>query len=273
MVTDSKMGNPQDLNREHSTLEGSSAGSVRTKKRLAKHHILILNAKGGSGKSTIATNLASYLTSTGRKSALLDFDPQGSSTYWLNLRDKRRKPIFGVNAYKKSEVGITRSQQLSTPADVTMLVYDTPGSLDGLELDRLIEKAQTILIPVQPSPIDIHAATRFIQKVLLNPQYRRSNKRIAIIANRTKTSSTAYAKLRLFLNRLGIPLVATIRDTQNYVKAFESGLSILELSKGNKEKDLASWVALVDWIEQKKPEDFSETAIETTVQKPEFSQN
>lgn len=259
MVTDSKTGKPQDLNVDTALPEATSMiSSVRTKKRLAKHHILILNAKGGSGKSTIATNLASYLVNHGKKPALLDFDPQGSSSYWLSLRDKRRRQVFGINAYKKSEIGMTRSQQLTTPADVTMLIYDTPGSLDGLELDRLIEKAQTILIPVQPSPIDIHAATRFIQKVLLNPQYRRSNKRIAIIANRTKTSSTAYAKLRLFLNRLGIPLVATFRDTQNYVKAFESGLGILELNESDKNKDQASWAALVDWIEQRKPEDLSD---------------
>ncbi len=230
----------------------SNTSSVRTRQNLAKHHILILNAKGGSGKSTIATNLACYLVSIGHKAALLDFDPQASSTHWLKLRGEKSRPIFGITAYKKAETGITRSQQLSVPGDVSMLIYDTPGSLDGLELDQLIEKAQTILIPVQPSPIDIHAATRFIQKVLLNPHFRRSNKRIAIIANRTRTNTTAYGKLRLFLNRLGIPLVSTVRDSQAYVQAFEQGLGILELKGKKNQKDKESWTALVEWIQQQK---------------------
>jgi len=262
MLTNYNMENPQAPVMQMTAGSTSTSSAVRTKQRLAKHHILILNAKGGSGKSTIATNLACYLINNGHKSALLDFDPQGSSTFWLNLRDKRRRQVFGVSAYKKNEMGMTRSQQLATPADVTMLIYDTPGSLEGMELDRLIEKAQTILIPVQPSPIDIHAATRFIQKVLLNPHFRKSNKRIAVIANRARSNSTAYAKLKLFLNRLGIPLVATIRDTQNYVKAFESGLGILELSKNDEDRDQESWEALVDWIQQKKPEDFSSDHID-----------
>jgi chromosome partitioning protein len=259
MVTDSKkedlkepiaksLQNEADLPSPTILREG-----VRIRKRVGKHHILILNAKGGSGKSTIATNLVSFIANSHHKPALLDFDPQGSSSFWLTLRDKRRHEVYGISAYKKNEAGQTRSQQLTTPADVDMLIYDTAGSVDGLELDRLIERAQTILIPVQPSPIDIHAATRFIQKVHLNPHYRRSNKRLAIVANRTKANSTAYSKLRLFLNRLNIPLVATIRDTQNYVRAFESGLGILELSKND--KDLESWSGLLEWIEQKKPED------------------
>lgn len=230
-------------------IPGSS--KVRTRQRVENHHILILNAKGGSGKTTLATNLASYLASVNRKTALLDFDPQASSSYWLNLRKENKAPsIYSIQAYKKSEPGITRSQQLSVPADVSMLIYDTPGSLDGMELDLLIERAQTIIIPVQPSPIDIHAATRFIQKVLLNPQYRKSGKRIAVVANRARSNTVVYGKLRLFLNRLSIPLITTIRDSQNYVKAFESGLGICDLPKTSTKKDRETWVALVEWIDQ-----------------------
>ena len=224
---------------------------VRTRQRVANHHVLILNAKGGSGKTTLATNLASYLVANDRKTALLDFDPQASSSYWLNLRKESKLPaIYGIQAYKKSEPGVTRTQQMSVPADVSMMIYDTPGSLDGMELDLLIERAQTIIIPVQPSPIDIHAATRFIQKVLLHPHYRKSGKRIAVVANRARSNTVVYNKLRLFLNRLSIPLVSTIRDSQNYVKAYESGLGISDLPKTSSKKDRETWEALVEWIDQ-----------------------
>lgn len=256
-----------DIQTEQSS-SGGSAGSqpeaasgvqggrhIRTRQNIPRHHVLIINAKGGSGKSTIATNLVSYLANKQRKSALLDFDPQASSSYWLKLRPKDKPPIYGIKAYKKTSLSVTRSKQLSPPGDVGMLIYDTPGSLDGLELDQLIKRSQTIIIPVQPSPIDIHAATRFIQKVLLNPQYRKSGKRIAVVANRARPNTVVYGKLRLFLNRLSIPLITTIRDSQNYVKAFESGLGICELPKTNTKKDQEPWEALVEWLDQNKQVD------------------
>jgi chromosome partitioning protein len=233
------------------TSNQASSARIRTRALAKKHNILILNAKGGSGKSTIATNLASYLLSLEKKPALLDFDPQGSSSYWLSVRPDSQGGIHGIKAFKKAVTGMTRSQQLATPAEVTHIIYDTPGSLDGIELDQLIKKAETIIIPVQPSQIDIHAATRFIQKVLLNPHCRNKNKRIAVVANRARKNSNAYTKLRLFLNRLRIPLITTFRDTQQYVKAFEAGLGILELNETNKQNDAESWEALFEWIEQK----------------------
>lgn len=253
MIDDMELPNSEkQLNpasNDEAPFEGAVGTTVRVITRLSQHHILILNSKGGSGKSTVASNLASYYTTTNRKPALLDYDPQGSSTHWLNLRGNELPEIFGIKAYEKQHSGITRSQHLKTPADVSRLIYDTPGSLDGLELDQLLDKADTILIPVQPSPIDIHAATRFIQKVLLNPHFRRSKKRLAVIANRAKRNTLVYSKLRLFLNRLGIPFIATISDTQAYVKAFENGMGVSELKTKQALSDTESWEGLHEWIE------------------------
>ena len=64
--------------------------------------IMVLNAKGGSGKSTIATNLASYFASEGKSVVLADYDPQESSLDWLKARPKGRPPIKGVAAHKET---------------------------------------------------------------------------------------------------------------------------------------------------------------------------
>ncbi len=221
--------------------------TVRQRQKVEKHSIVVLNTKGGCGKTTIATNLASYFANHDHKPALLDFDPQGSSSHWLSLRDSQLEPIFGIKAFKKPGLNTTRTQQLATPYEVDTLIYDTPGNMQGIEFERLIEKAHFILIPVQPSPIDIHAATRFIQNLLLNPYFKRSQKKVAIIANRAKENTLMYSKLRLFLHRLEIPMVSTVRDTQNYVKAFESGRGISELGSSHK-KDSEQWEILAEWI-------------------------
>ena len=118
--------------------------------------ILLLNAKGGCGKTTIATNLAGYFADRGLVTALMDYDPQGSSTVWLNLRDAGRPDIVGIAAYERRR-GVTRSFQLHLPNKVDRIVIDAPSGVSGLQLVDYIQMAETILVPVLPSPIDIHA--------------------------------------------------------------------------------------------------------------------
>ena len=71
--------------------------------------IMVLNAKGGCGKSTLATSLASYYaTEKGNKVALADYDPQHSSLDWLERRPERVAPIVGVEADKRGLRGLPR---------------------------------------------------------------------------------------------------------------------------------------------------------------------
>lgn len=215
--------------------------------KCAPKKLLVANAKGGSGKTTIATNIASYFAQDGSHVAIIDYDPQGSSSQWVNERTSNLPFIYAVEACAKGEVRATRSFQLKVPSMTSHVIMDTPAGMTGIDLSESIRHCDAILIPIVPSAIDIRAATSFIKDVLLSPGYRRQPKPIAVIANRVKRNTLGYNKLEIFLRSLNIPFVATIRDTQHYVRGSELGMGIYDFSSPN-EKDVEDWQPLLAWL-------------------------
>ncbi len=209
--------------------------------------IVVTNAKGGCGKSTLAINLAAALAR--RESvSLFDYDPQGSSMQWLKLRGVRTPEIHGVAAHRKALNGVTRTFQLRIPQDTGYVITDTPAGMHGQELAQLVQQADVLLIPVLPSPIDIHAATHFVRDLLLVGKARSYNVRIGVVANRVRQNTVMYRALRQFLRSLNITFVTSLRDTQNYAKAAQQGLGIHELKSSTVERDLDQWLALLRWL-------------------------
>lgn len=215
--------------------------------------ILLVNAKGGCGKTTLAINLASYYASEDRHVTLFDHDPQGSSTQWLSLRDERCTPIHGVAAYRRQKSVMTRSFLMRTPAETERVIIDTPAGIHGQQLIDVVRETDTVLVPVLPSPIDIHAAAHFIRDLLLVAKVRSRAIRLGIVANRVKKNTVVYRSLDRFLRSLNIPLVAMLRDTQNYVHAAEQGIGIHELKGNQVVKDRIQWKALIKWLDENHP--------------------
>lgn len=213
------------------------------------HRILVLNAKGGCGKTTIATNLAGYYASRGRSTTLLDYDPQGSSMRWLSLRDPERPSIHGIAAYQRRR-DVTRAFQMSMPLNTEVAILDAPAGVAGLTLAEYVQRVDTILLPVLPSPIDIHAAAHFIQDLLLVGKARASGTRIAIVANRVRENTLVFKELGRFLENLNLPLVATLRDSQTHIRAAEQGLAIHELESTDTTKDKVRWSLLISWLDE-----------------------
>jgi len=149
--------------------------------------ILVINSKGGSGKTTLATNIASYFASRNHKTAIMDYDPQGSSLQWLSTRPSGANPIHAANAATQKG-RLIRSLQMYVPADTERLVVDAPAGVDGLLLQEMVRKADFILIPVAPSSIDVHATADFIKELLLKGGIRRNTTKIAVVANRVRRS-------------------------------------------------------------------------------------
>jgi chromosome partitioning protein len=104
-----------------------------------------------------------------------------------------------------------------------------------------------------PSDIDIHAAAKCIADLLLVAKIRRSDGRIGIIANRVRSNTLISQSLMRFLASLDIPLVATLRDTQNYVRAAETGLGIRELPQWQVRQDLGQWEEITGWLQRRQP--------------------
>ena len=209
--------------------------------------IVVLNPKGGSGKTTIAVNLASYFASREQVPALMDFDPQGSSMRWAGKRRPPQRAIHTIAAYER-DARTTRSFQLRVPAETTHLIVDTPAAVESQYMPELTRAADKILVPVLPSDIDIHACSRCIKDLLLIAKVRRDENRLGVIANRVRRNTLTYQSLIRFLQTLGVPIVATIRDSQNYVRAAELGLGVHELKTYVAREDVEQWEPLIAWL-------------------------
>ena len=201
--------------------------------------IILLNTKGGCGKTTLATNLASYHIRQGHSVMLADFDPQGSSSEWLAVRPAERPEIHGVKAWK---------DPVRAPVRPEYLIIDAPAGVHGRELTHLIRHAHHILIPVLPSPIDIRAAAHFISDLLLTCKAMGSAATVAVVANRVREQTIIYKDLTRFLSSLEIPFIASLRETQNYIRAAKQGLGIFELPFAQVADDLVEWQPILAWL-------------------------
>ena len=213
--------------------------------------IVILNPKGGSGKTTIATNLAACYAAHAARPALMDLDAQGSSMRWLRKRPDDAAFIHGIAAFERSPT-VTRGWQLRIPPGCTTVVIDTPAAVDSHSFPELTRGADAVLVPVMPSEIDIHATAKCIADLLLVAKIRRSDQRIGIIANRVRSNTRVWQSLTRFLASLDIPLIATLRDSQNYVRSAEEGLGICEMSPRLAQQDLPQWDGIVAWLATRK---------------------
>jgi chromosome partitioning protein len=212
--------------------------------------IVLLNPKGGSGKSTIATNLAAYYAWKGLSTALMDTDPQGSGLRWLKQRPRSLAAIAAINGFERP-MGVTRSFAWRTPPGTQRLIVDTPAALPAQQMPEVIRDASAIVVPVLPSDIDTHAASRCIADLLLVAKVHRSERRLVIVANRARRYTKAFQSLIRFLRSLRIPVAAVLRDSQAYVRSAESGVGIHEMKGALLKEDLDTWQPLVEWLEHR----------------------
>jgi chromosome partitioning protein len=211
------------------------------------HKIVILNPKGGCGKTTLATNLASYFAKRGPPPTLVDCDPGGYSMRWINKRPADRPQIYGITDYEhcaRSDRPL-RSWQGSNEQ-----IVDLPAALSPEQLFHETYDANSVLIPVVPSEIDIYSAASFIADLLLVAQFDRRNRNLAIVANRTRHRTKSYKMLMRFLTSLKIPIVAQLRDSQNFVHAAANGIGICEMPAYKVRQDMEQVELLVDWLDR-----------------------
>jgi len=206
--------------------------------------IMLMNSKGGCGKTTLATNIATWFADEGNKVVLADFDPQGSALDWLTARqDYTGIPdIIGINAVK---------EEVRPAKGTEYLIMDVPAGIHGKEINTVLRQVQTLIIPVMPSPIDIRACSRFIHELLVSRQVSRHRTCIAVVANRVRENTIIYQQLEKFLNSLNIPFLTSLRESQNYIRSAEQGLGIFEMAPSSVYQDLLQWDPILEWLDSR----------------------
>lgn len=211
--------------------------------------VVVVNPKGGSGKTTVATNLLAACARAERRTALIDRDRQGSAMRWLKLRSPDLPRIHGIAAYEDPPPNVTRSFAMRVPPDTERIVVDTAAALSRHELIDAVRRADKILVPVLPSDIDIHAATRCIADLLVHARVPRGPRVLGVVANRIKRNTVTYQALMRFLDTLGVPVVAVLRDVQAYVRSAECGQGVVDLRPCDAGPELRQWRGLLSWID------------------------
>lgn len=214
------------------------------------HTTLVINPKGGSGKTTVATNLASYFASNKVATTLMDYDPQGSTLNWLKQRPIDLARIHGANA-APAKPGRLRSMDMRVPEDTRQLVIDAPAGASGLLLQEMLARTNCILIPVAPSSIDIHATANFIRDLLLAGRIRANNIRLGVVANRVRKAQPVYQPLERFLNCLNLPLLARLADSEVYVAAAESGVGVFEMDFVASATERQQFLPVAEWVDSR----------------------
>ena len=215
------------------------------------HKIVILNPKGGCGKTTLATNLAGFYALRGPPPTLIDCDPQGFSLRWLEKRPAGRPPIHGVRGYPE-RLDTAEPPCLQAHPDSTIAIVDLPAAIPHERLHAYTYIADSLLLPIQPSEIDVFSATRFVAELLLDVQLDRSERRLAIVANRVRSNTVSYQMLRRFLGSLKIPMIAALRDSQVYVHAAARGIGVCELPMHKIKNDTPQIAAIAAWLDKRR---------------------
>jgi chromosome partitioning protein len=216
---------------------------------------LVINTKGGVGKTTITTNLASYFAVNNVPTAIMDYDPQGSSLHWLRQRAPEAAPIHGANGARTGS-GL-QSHQRYIPATTRQLILDAPAGPSRLLLQDLLNRTNCILIPVAPSSIDIHATANFIKELLLVGSVRHRNIRLAVVANRVRSSTSVYEPLERFVASLRLSFLTRILDSEVYVAAAERGKGVFDMDAGASAEQQREFLPIARWVADESPAEVS----------------
>lgn len=196
--------------------------------------LLVANPKGGSGKTTLATNLAGYLASIGQQVALMDMDRQQSAATWLELREE------GLPA-------ITRFQTGTNP---DWLVIDSPAGLHGKMLERALKLATQVVVPVSPSLFDMAASQDFLDALQAERGVRKGKIFVGVVGMRIDPRTRMGLTLQEFLEKQDLPVLAYLRYAQSYVNAAFEGKSLFDLPHHLASRELEQWDYLINWLNQ-----------------------
>jgi chromosome partitioning protein len=204
------------------------------------HSILVVNPKGGSGKTTVATNLAGFFAAQGKRVVLADMDRQQSAANWLERRPETAPHIMAWTA-------ATDKKEIKA-FDAHWTIVDSPAGVHGENLTNLIHKMELVVVPVAPSAFDMEATKDFLADLLKEKPIKKGESQVAVVGNRVDSRTLVADELEAFLKSLGLPVLTNLRNTQNYVHCARDGHSLFDVAPSRVEQDLEQWKPLGRWL-------------------------
>jgi chromosome partitioning protein len=205
--------------------------------------VLVASSKGGVGKTTIATHLAAQSALSGQHTVLVDADPQGSSTRWAERRVGLESAVLPLD-------GTLKTWQKSVPADTQRLIIDAPAGAMRDHLEAFLERADTLVVPVLPSSLDIDATVPFLNSLAKHPRVRRGELRVGLVANKLKPWTNASQQSLELLRQWPYPIVAQLRDSQAYVMLVGLGKSLFDYHSAQVRDHQDDWQPLLKWLKK-----------------------
>ena len=205
--------------------------------------VLVASSKGGAGKTTIATHIAAHAAVEGLHTAIIDADPQQSSTRWAERR-------AGLDAAVLPIAGATRAKTAwkSLPEDTRRVVIDAPAGAMAADLEHWLEHADAVVVPVQPSALDLDATVPFLNTLAQHPRVRRGDLRVGLVANRMKPWTNASQATLELLAQWPYPVVASLRDSQAYILLTGLGRSMFDYGSVQVRRHQEDWAPLLKWL-------------------------
>lgn len=204
----------------------------------AVDQVFVINPKGGCGKTTLSTQLAGYYACRGKRVLLADHDAQKSSSDWLASRPESACTIRCVALKPENALNVD---------DTDVVIHDMPAAWTLKNIHSIVRPGDRLLIPVLASPTDIKACLRFIMS-LNREGIMDSQAAVGLVANKVRTNTRYFAVLNTFLQKVGLPIVGQLRDSQNYVRLMDRGLSVFDLPSKRLQRDIDEWVLILDWL-------------------------
>ncbi|GAB2573956.1 AAA family ATPase [Dyella jejuensis] len=205
--------------------------------------VLVASSKGGCGKSTLVTQLASHWAQDNKRTAIIDGDPQGSSYRWATLRPDNVPGVLALEGGRKALDKL--------PQDTERVLIDTAAGSQQKELEPYLEHADVVLVPALPSSFDLHATLQFLDHLRGISRIKRGKLPVALVGNRLKpwthASQEAIAQLA---EEAPFPVVAQLRDTQAYVLLTSLGKGIFDYGSEQVRGHQQDWTPLLRWIKR-----------------------
>ena len=205
--------------------------------------VLVASSKGGAGKTTLATNLAAHYALDGKRTVLVDADRQHSATRWSEKRAGLASAVLPVD-------GTRKGWEKLVPADTQVLVIDAAAGAMGEDLEPYLERADAVLVPVNPSMIDLEATVGFLNSLAKQPRVRKGKVPVALVGNRLKPWTNASQQSMDQLKAWPYPLTAQLRDSQAYVLMCALGKSVFDYASEQIRGHQDDWAPLLKWLKK-----------------------